>query len=63
MSEEEIDRLEKEEIEEEEEMEKRKHRDLLQDLENRFEEVKYIFKICWNYMELRSLHKYYFVPL
>ena len=39
MSEDEIERLEKEEIEEEEEEEKNKHRDLLQDLDNRFQEV------------------------
>ena len=39
MSDEEIERLEKEEIEEEEEAEKNKHRDLLQDLDNRFQEV------------------------
>ena len=39
MSEEEIERLEKEEIEEEEEEEKNKQRDLLQDLDSRFQEV------------------------
>ena len=39
MSEDEIERLEKEEIEEEEEEEKNKQRDLLQDLDNRFQEV------------------------
>ena len=39
MSDEEIERLEKEEIEEEEEAEKNKQRDLLQDLDNRFQEV------------------------
>ena len=39
MSDEEIDRLEKEEEEEEQEEEKNKQRNLLEDLENRFEQV------------------------
>ena len=39
MSDEEIDRLEKEEEEEEQEEERNKQRNLLEDLENRFEQV------------------------
>ena len=39
MSKEEIDRLEKEEEEEEEEREKNTRRNILEDLENRFEQV------------------------
>ena len=55
MSKEEIDRLEKEEEEEEAEREKNTRRNLLEDLENRFEQVNQLVK---TYFQANLFHKH-----
>ena len=61
MSEEEIDRLEREEEEEEAEREKNIRRNLLEDLENRFEQVRLSLELTVSYLHYRFTFIYFLV--
>lgn len=58
LSEEEVNELEKQEIEAEEEDEKNKRRNILDDLEDRFEKVKYCF-VFIKYLLILALKGYF----